>query len=107
RRLQKLVETAPSTITRNLAQLLLAASTKMARAWRYQSTGTFACLVNPRSGDWVFLEIKPCVQVEHGVSITGPAGRGVHADTRLRRAGVRGCDVGTDFDSLLAIILVR
>ncbi|KZP24310.1 hypothetical protein FIBSPDRAFT_951348 [Athelia psychrophila] len=79
--------TAPSTITRNLAQLLLAASTKMARAWRYQSTGTFACLVNSRSGEWVFLEIKPCVQIEHGVSIAGPAGRGVHADARLRRPG--------------------
>ncbi|KZP16005.1 hypothetical protein FIBSPDRAFT_1047791 [Athelia psychrophila] len=64
----------------------------MARAWRYQGVGTFAYLENSRSGDWAFLEIKPYVQVWHGVSIAGPAGRGVHADTRLRRAGARGCD---------------
>ncbi|KZP24330.1 hypothetical protein FIBSPDRAFT_951364 [Athelia psychrophila] len=59
----------------------------MACALRYQGVGTFAYLENSRSGDWVFLQIKPCVQVEHGVSIAGPAGRGVHTDTRLRRAG--------------------
>ncbi|KZP15989.1 hypothetical protein FIBSPDRAFT_958338 [Athelia psychrophila] len=104
RRFQKRVETAPSTITRNLAQLLLTASTKMARAWRYQSRGTFACLVHSRSGDWVFLEINPR---REWFSIAWLAGRRMHVDILLCRAGVRECNAGTDFDSLLEKIMAR
>ncbi|KZP24306.1 hypothetical protein FIBSPDRAFT_427707 [Athelia psychrophila] len=90
-----------------LVELLLAAATKMARALRYQGVRTFAYLVNLHTGEWVFLEIKARTLVEHGISIACRAGRGVHVDTGLCRAGVRECNVGTDFDSLLAKILVR
>ncbi|KZP16019.1 hypothetical protein FIBSPDRAFT_958362 [Athelia psychrophila] len=107
RRFQKLVETAPSTATRNLVHLLLTAATRMTRALRYQGADSFACLANSHMGEWVFLDINPYMQVEHGVSIARPAGRGVRVDTWLYRAGVRGCNVGTDCDSLLARILVR
>ncbi|KZP15985.1 hypothetical protein FIBSPDRAFT_958333 [Athelia psychrophila] len=107
RRLQKLVETAPSTITRNLVHLLLTAATRMTRALRYQGADSFACLANSHTGEWVFLKINPYMQVEHGISIARPAGRGVRVDTWLYRAGVRGCNIGTDCDSLLAKILAR
>ncbi|KZP17462.1 carboxylase:pyruvate/acetyl-coa/propionyl-CoA [Athelia psychrophila] len=170
RRFQKVVEMAPSTIPRNLVKPLLAASVKMARALRYQGVGTFEYLVNSHTGQWVFLEINPRIQVEHTVTeeitnqdlvriqlllsssatlaalgltadvigppqgcaiqlrltaedpakdfrlspgairpsaIAWPAGRGIRVDTWLCGQSVRECNVGTDFDSLLAKIVVR
>ncbi|KZP09284.1 hypothetical protein FIBSPDRAFT_938564 [Athelia psychrophila] len=56
---------APFTITRNLVEYLLAASVDMAPALRYPGVSTFEYLVNSRTGNWVFLEINPRVQVEH------------------------------------------
>ncbi|KAF7975679.1 hypothetical protein HWV62_8781 [Athelia sp. TMB] len=161
---------APSTLSRFLVEPLLAASLKLARALKYKGVGTFEYLVNAHSGEWVFLEINPRIQVEHTVSeeitnldlvriqlllasslsttlaslaltqasiglpqgcaiqlrltaedptrqfrltpgtirpanIVWPAGRGVRVDTWL--CGIPSCSVGTDFDSLLAKIVVR
>ncbi|KZP33498.1 hypothetical protein FIBSPDRAFT_943296 [Athelia psychrophila] len=76
RRFQKLVETAPSTVTRHLVQLSLAGSTTMARALRHQGVGIVAYLG------------AECI------SIRGSAVR------------VCECNMGTDLDSLLAEILV-
>ncbi|KZP05787.1 hypothetical protein FIBSPDRAFT_343058 [Athelia psychrophila] len=161
---------APSTITRNLVQLPLTASTEMARALRYQGAGTLGYLVSSHTGQWVFLEINPRIQVEYTVTediinldfariplhlsnsatltsiglnpttISSPegfthqlrptaenpakdfglspgtihpsstvwfVGRGVRIDMRLCSHGVRECNVGTHFDSLLAKIVLR
>lgn len=59
---------APSTITRNIVRLLLAASMKMTWASRYQDVGTFEYLVKSHTGEWVFFEINPRIQVEHIVT---------------------------------------
>ncbi|KZP16032.1 hypothetical protein FIBSPDRAFT_934891 [Athelia psychrophila] len=59
---------------------------------RYQGVGAFACLVNSRSGDWV-----------HGVSIAWPAGRGVHVDTWLCRAGYE----SAMWEQTLAVLALR
>ncbi|KZP24320.1 hypothetical protein FIBSPDRAFT_889020 [Athelia psychrophila] len=91
-----------STPVRRLDALI-----QMARVLRYQGVGTLAYPVNSHTGERVFLEINPRMQVEYGVSITWPAGRGVHVNTWLCRPGVRECNVGADLDSLLAKILVR
>ncbi|KZP24352.1 hypothetical protein FIBSPDRAFT_856971 [Athelia psychrophila] len=56
---------APSTTfyhPRNLVESLLAASTEMARALRYQGAATFEYLeylVNSHTGEWLFIEINP------------------------------------------------
>ncbi|KZP24414.1 hypothetical protein FIBSPDRAFT_857070, partial [Athelia psychrophila] len=72
RRFQKVVEVgipflsyaqmAPSTTfhhPRNLVESLLAASTEMARALRYQGAATFEYLVHSHTGEWLFIEINP------------------------------------------------
>ncbi|KZP24283.1 hypothetical protein FIBSPDRAFT_889001 [Athelia psychrophila] len=96
-----LVQTAPSTITSNLAQLLPAASTTMAGALRYQGVGAFACLVNSHTGDWVLLEINPRY-AGRGAWCLHRAARRARRHTSMRRSAVRVCEVqcvGTDSDS--------
>ncbi|KAI0674564.1 hypothetical protein C8Q78DRAFT_1067546 [Trametes maxima] len=68
RRFQKVVEIAPSTLSREVVEPLLQASLKMARHLRYAGLGTFEFLVNDRSKKWIFLEINPRIQVEHTVT---------------------------------------
>lgn len=177
RRFQKIVETAPSRLSRRAVQPLIDASLSIARSLKYKGLGTFEFLVNAQTGEWVFLEINPRVQVEHTITeeivdydlvrfqlllftpsttlnslalnippstptsfavqlrltaedpsrnfqlspgsihpadITWPAGRGVRVDTWLANhpSCTKGDDtgswtVGTEFDSLLAKIIVR
>ncbi|KZP24411.1 hypothetical protein FIBSPDRAFT_951176 [Athelia psychrophila] len=52
---------------KELDEPVLAASTKMARALRYQDAGTFQHLVNSNTDGWVFFEINTRIQVEHTV----------------------------------------
>lgn len=59
---------APSTLPRKLVDPLLHASLKMAQHLKYKGLGTFEYLVNANSGEWVFLEINPRIQVEHTVT---------------------------------------
>ncbi|KAF6744845.1 carboxylase:pyruvate/acetyl-coa/propionyl-CoA [Ephemerocybe angulata] len=68
RRFQKIVETAPSRLSRTTVQPLIDASLTVARKLQYKGLGTFEYLINAQSGDWVFLEINPRVQVEHTIT---------------------------------------
>ncbi|RXW22219.1 hypothetical protein EST38_g3634 [Candolleomyces aberdarensis] len=68
RRFQKIVETAPSRLPRSGVQPLINASLSLAVKLLYKGLGTFEFLVNSRTGEWVFLEINPRVQVEHTVT---------------------------------------
>ncbi|KZP27934.1 glutathione synthetase ATP-binding domain-like protein [Athelia psychrophila] len=85
---------------RNIVDLLLAASMKIARALRYQGVGTFEYLVNSHTGQRVFLEINPRVQVGH-TATEDIINLDLLCGQSVRENG------GTDFDSLLAKILVR
>ncbi|KAI0360455.1 carboxylase:pyruvate/acetyl-coa/propionyl-CoA [Trametes cingulata] len=68
RRFQKIVEMAPSTLPRDMAEPLIQAALKMARQLRYAGLGTFEFLFNGQSQEWIFLEINPRIQVEHTVT---------------------------------------
>ncbi|KAJ2932220.1 hypothetical protein H1R20_g4871, partial [Candolleomyces eurysporus] len=70
RRFQKIVETAPSRLPRSGVQPLINASLSLATELWYKGLGTFEFLVNSKTGEWVFLEINPRVQVEHTVTGT-------------------------------------
>ncbi|PFH47292.1 hypothetical protein AMATHDRAFT_152507 [Amanita thiersii Skay4041] len=174
RKFQKIVEIAPSHLSRSAVQPLIDASLKLAKRWKYQGLGTFEYLINSETREWVFLEVNPRVQVEHTIteeicnvdlvraqlllSISGttlaslglqnpppaptqsaiqlrvtaedpalgfrlssgvfpasqlswPAGRGVRVDTWLTTGSnadpLAEWTVGTDFDSLLAKLIVR
>ncbi|KJA26880.1 hypothetical protein HYPSUDRAFT_36046 [Hypholoma sublateritium FD-334 SS-4] len=176
RRFQKIVEMAPSLLSRQTVRPLIEASLKLAGHLKYKGLGTFEYLFNTASHDWVFLEINPRVQVEHTVTeeicdvdlvrtqlllftpgttlstlnlasvplpsstyaiqlrltaedpartlqlspgsiaasdVSWPAGRGVRVDTWLTTgpythdSPVAAWAIGTDFDSLLAKIIVR
>jgi propionyl-CoA carboxylase alpha chain len=74
RRHQKLVEESPSPgINDATRQAMASAALDMARALRYQSTGTVEFLVDDQTHDFYFLEINTRLQVEHPVSeaVTG------------------------------------
>ena len=74
RRLQKLVEMAPSpTLAPALRERMTACALRMARAVSYRSLGTFEFLLDESSGDFVFIEANPRLQVEHTVTeeVTG------------------------------------
>ncbi|EAU82890.2 carboxylase:pyruvate/acetyl-CoA/propionyl-CoA [Coprinopsis cinerea okayama7 len=172
RRFQKVVEVAPSRLSRAMVQPLLDASITIARHLKYHGLGTFEYLVDAKTGNWVFLEINPRVQVEHTITeevndvdlvraqlqlftnktlkdlnldqpfpapqssaiqlrltaedplksfqlspgtirpsdVIWPAGRGIRIDTWLSNGPYAGSTewiVGTEFDSLLAKIIVR
>ncbi|KAF8645585.1 hypothetical protein AX16_007719 [Volvariella volvacea WC 439] len=68
RRYQKIVEFAPSRLPRVIIQPLLSTSIGMASRLRYRGLGTFEYLANAQTGEWVFLEINPRVQVEHTIT---------------------------------------
>jgi len=74
RRFQKLVEIAPSpTLAPALRERMTACALRMARAVSYRSLGTFEFLLDAASGDFVFIEVNPRLQVEHTVTeeVTG------------------------------------
>lgn len=75
RRHQKLVETAPSAnLDPTLRDRLIQSALKMAAIAGYRSLGTFEFLVDAEaSGDFIFIECNPRLQVEHTVTeeVTG------------------------------------
>ncbi|KAF8190173.1 carboxylase:pyruvate/acetyl-coa/propionyl-CoA [Pholiota molesta] len=68
RRFQKIIEVAPSQLSRQMIQPIVDASLKLAAHLKYKGLGTFEYLFNVQSQDWVFLEINPRVQVEHTIT---------------------------------------
>lgn len=86
RRYQKVVELAPSTVSkRSVVAPLIDSAVRIAkkvpvflhntnllvadtRQIRYASLGTFEFLLNPHTGDFYFLEINPRLQVEHTIT---------------------------------------
>ena len=69
RRFQKLVEIAPSpSLPAALRERITDCALRMARAVGYRSLGTFEFLLDADSGDFVFIEVNPRLQVEHTVT---------------------------------------
>lgn len=74
RRNQKLLEIAPSpNLHPRLRGAILAAALRLAEAVNYRGLGTFEFLLDEDSGDFVFMEANPRLQVEHTVTeaVTG------------------------------------
>ena len=69
RRFQKLVEIAPSpTLDAVQRERISECALRMARAVGYRSLGTFEFLLDDHSGEFVFIEVNPRLQVEHTVT---------------------------------------
>ncbi|SDI08077.1 acetyl-CoA carboxylase family protein [Pseudomonas panipatensis] len=100
RRQQKLVEIAPAPgLHPRLRGAILAAALRLAEAVRYRGLGTFEFLLDDASGDFLFMEANPRLQVEHTVTeaVTGIdlvqaqlriAGGASLADLRLSQADI-------------------
>ncbi len=74
RRNQKLLEIAPSpNLHPRLRGAILAAAVRLAEAVNYRGLGTFEFLLDEDSGDFVFMEANPRLQVEHTITeaVTG------------------------------------
>ncbi|MFR0691217.1 carboxyl transferase domain-containing protein [Enterobacterales bacterium AE_CKDN230030158-1A_HGKHYDSX7] len=74
RRHQKLLEIAPSpNLHPRLRGAILAAAVRLAEAVNYRGLGTFEFLLDEDSGDFVFMEANPRLQVEHTITeaVTG------------------------------------
>ena len=74
RRFQKLVEIAPSpTLDAGLRERMVECALRMAKAVNYRSLGTFEFLLDDHSGEFVFIEVNPRLQVEHTITeeVTG------------------------------------
>ncbi len=73
RRHQKLLEIAPANLPAGDAKAMHAAAVAVAREARYVNAGTVEFLVDPRTGEFWFLEVNTRLQVEHTVTemITG------------------------------------
>jgi acetyl-CoA carboxylase, biotin carboxylase subunit len=67
RRNQKLIEEAPSTLPRDLAQEILDAGVRLARHVNYAGAGTLEFIVDPEN-NFYFMEMNTRIQVEHCVS---------------------------------------
>ena len=69
RRHQKVIEMAPSpSLPPSLRQAIQSAAVRMARHVRYNGLGTFEFLVDDVTGEFVFIEANPRLQVEHTVT---------------------------------------
>jgi acetyl-CoA carboxylase biotin carboxylase subunit len=74
RRHQKVAEETPSPgVDAALRNRMLAAAVKAGEAVGYRGAGTVECLVDTRTGEFVFLEMNTRLQVEHPVTelVTG------------------------------------
>ncbi|MEV6692804.1 biotin carboxylase N-terminal domain-containing protein [Micromonospora sp. NPDC051196] len=74
RRHQKIVEETPSPgVSRELRESMLAGAIAAAEAVGYRNAGTVECLVDPKSQEYVFLEMNTRLQVEHPITelVTG------------------------------------
>ena len=73
RRHQKLLEIAPANLPAGTAEAMHSAAVAVAKEARYVSAGTVEFLVDPRTGEFWFLEVNTRLQVEHTVTemITG------------------------------------
>ncbi|MEB0076428.1 carboxyl transferase domain-containing protein [Pseudomonas sp. CCI3.2] len=74
RRQQKVIEIAPSPgLDPLLRQRILDAALTLASATHYRGVGTFEFLVDDATGEFVFMEANPRIQVEHTITeaITG------------------------------------
>jgi acetyl-CoA carboxylase, biotin carboxylase subunit len=67
RRNQKLIEEAPSTLPRDLAQEILDAGVRLAKHVNYSGAGTLEFIVDP-DNNFYFMEMNTRIQVEHCVS---------------------------------------
>ena len=74
RRHQKVVEETPSPgVSDDLRRRMLEGAVRAGEAVKYRNAGTVECLVDPKSQDYVFLEMNTRLQVEHPVTelVTG------------------------------------
>lgn len=74
RRFQKIIEIAPApNLTDSVRQQLADAACRLARHLKIHSLVTFEFLLDPKSGEFFFIEANPRLQVEHTVTeaITG------------------------------------
>ena len=67
RRNQKLIEEAPSTLPRDLAQEILDAGVRLAKHVNYSGAGTLEFIMDPEN-NFYFMEMNTRIQVEHCVS---------------------------------------
>jgi len=73
RRRQKLIEESPSrAVDDDLRRRICCAAVRIGQAVSYTGAGTIAFLLDPE-GNFYFLEVNPCLQVEHTVTeaVTG------------------------------------
>jgi len=69
RRNQKVAEETPSPgVSPELRERMLAAAVRAGEAVGYRNAGTVECLVDPISGEFVFLEMNTRLQVEHPIT---------------------------------------
>jgi acetyl-CoA carboxylase biotin carboxylase subunit len=69
RRNQKVAEETPSSgVSPELRERMLAAAVRAGEAVGYRNAGTVECLVEPASGEFVFLEMNTRLQVEHPIT---------------------------------------
>ena len=90
RRNQKLVEETPSpAVDDALRRELCRAAVRAAETVGYRGAGTVEFLLDPATGEFVFLEMNTRLQVEHPITemVTGPRPRRAAAARRGRRAG--------------------
>jgi acetyl/propionyl-CoA carboxylase alpha subunit/acetyl-CoA carboxylase carboxyltransferase component len=96
RRHQKVLEIAPSPgLDPALRQRILDAALTLARATEYRGIGTFEFLLDDASGEFVFMEANPRIQVEHTITEAITGVDLVHTQLRLA-AGASLVELGLD-----------